>query len=269
VKGKLGYMFKRGREKDSLENQIAAFLSLPILYNSYVKICDIERDFDVVVVATGTTDFAKERGIFSNSLNIFARTATIIGNFEASSVRMWLNNEYAKNGFAYVMPFSTSEARVTLMINNISNRELEFYWKEFLRTEGIEYKMTETRDLEHNLGFVDPVKMDNIYFIGDAAGLTDDFIGFGAISAVESGFMAARDIANNLDYLKSIKPYIDHRTKLHELRKTLNAMDNRELDRLLMFLGLPVIKQFVYNNPMFKVKRAAVIARAFNSLNRG
>lgn len=206
VKGKLGYTIKRGRDKDSIENQIAGRLDSCIQYDSYVTIGDIEKEFDYVVVATGTSDFAKERGVFSDSFNIFARSATIIGDFNENAVRMWLNNDYAKNGFAYVMPFNKKEARVTLMINNIAFHELNFYWELFLRTEGINYTMTETRDMEDNLGVVNPLCIGNIYFVGDAAGLVDDFIGFGVISAVESGFMAARSIVKNIDYIKLMKP---------------------------------------------------------------
>jgi len=255
VKGNLGYVLMRGREKDSLENQIFASLNIPVQFDTYGTIKNLQRDFDYIVAATGSCDGAKEMGIFNRDFNVYSRSATVLGNFNETHVKMWLNTEYAKNGFAFTMPFSKSHARLTLLINNIPHQEISFYWNEFLKTENIKFNMIEIRDLEHNLGQTYPLNIDNVYFVGDAAGLVDNFVGFGVTAAIESGFIAAKSILRNLNYTKLMEPYINNRKKLYEFRKSLNIMDNDELDRLLMFIGTPLIKQFIYNNPFLKYKK--------------
>ena len=43
-------------------------------------------------------------------------------------------------------------------------------------------------------------KIDNIYLVGNSAGLIDDFLGFGAVNAIESGILAAHSIVKGVDY---------------------------------------------------------------------
>ncbi|TYQ17971.1 UNVERIFIED_CONTAM: flavin-dependent dehydrogenase [Acetivibrio alkalicellulosi] len=269
VKGNLGYVLMRGMEQDSLENQIFSSLNIPVLFDTYGTIKDLQRNFDFIVVATGSCDGAKEMGVFNRDFNVYSRSATILGNFNENHVKMWLNTEYAKNGFAFTMPFSKNHARLTLLVNNVTKDELEFYWNQFLKAEHIPYNMIEVRDLEHNLGTVYPLNKDNIYFVGDAAGLVDNFVGFGVIAGIESGFIAARSIIGNLNYTKLMKPYLDSRKKLYEFRKSFNILDNNELDRLLLLLGTPLVKQFIYNNPILKVQRMWMLPKLFNKINKG
>ncbi|MDQ2085575.1 NAD(P)/FAD-dependent oxidoreductase [Herbivorax sp. ANBcel31] len=268
VKGNLGYVLMRGMEKNSLENQIFSLLNIPVLFDRYGTIKDLKRVFDFIIVATGSCDIAKNMDVFDRDFNVYARSATILGNFDETHIKMWLNTEYAKNAFAFIMPLSKDHARLTLMVNNISHHELPFYWDRFIKTENIKYNIIEIRDLEHNLGSVYPLKKDNIYFVGDAAGLVDSFVGFGVIAAIESGFISARCILENLNYNNLMKPYLDNRKKLYEFRKSINTMDNNELDRLLMLLGTPLIKQFIYSNPFFKIQRVWKLAKLFNGINK-
>ena len=75
-------------------------------------------------------------------------------------------------------------------------------------------------------------------------------MGFGAVNAIESGILAAKSIVKGLDYNELIKPMKKHVTKLHEFRKALNSFDNKDLNRLITFLGLPVVKQLISTIPL-------------------
>ena len=149
-------------------------------------------------------------------------------------------------------------------MNDISWRELDHYWKKFLDTEGISYSIIELKDSEHKCGVVRPFNTGNIYITGNAAGLTDDFVGVGAFNAIESGLLAARAIARNLDYNKLVAPIFKNVSKIHEYRRVFNDFHNRDYDKSLAIVNLPPIKQLIYNNPLFKLSHASFIMKALH-----
>lgn len=268
VRGKVGYIFKENGEEDSLEGQIANQVNLSVDFDHYVNIEDIKNDFDYIVCANGDETLAKKLNIWNPTLHTYIRISTVLGDFKVNSITMWNNKEYAKNAYCYLLPYDKDRGTLVFSATNISYEELDFYWNQFLRKENIQYKIIETRDVQKNIGFVYPLQIDNIYFVGDAGGLTDDFLGFGAMRGIESGILAGRCIANHLDYDKSMEPIIKDLKRNHEFRKAFNHFDNKDLDRLIAFLGLPIIKQFIYNNPYYKVSRYAPIVKFYNQLKQ-
>lgn len=264
VRGNLGYIFMRGEEKDSLENQLARWIKSCIVFDTYVDIEDIKKDFDYIVAATGDESVAKKLGVWTTTLNVFTRVALVLGKFEPDSTIMWMNREYSKSCYAYLSAHGLKDARILLSVDNITGNEIDFYWEQFVRKEKIEYKIKEIKDIESSLGYVTQPVVENVYLVGNGAGLIDDFLGFGAISAVESGILAARSIAGNLDYIKLIEPVRNYVNTLREYRKVLNEFDNREFDRLISFLGFPVINKLLYNNPFINGNCFAFAAKAYN-----
>ncbi|MCX7921695.1 MAG: NAD(P)/FAD-dependent oxidoreductase [Clostridia bacterium] len=271
VKGNLGYLFNRGREAYTLEKQIAAQVDLPIYFNSYISKEEIEgfqSKYDHIVVATGGSDIVRQFRMMTVTFQSVSRIATVIGDFRTDCVNMWLNTEYSNHAFAYTVPIGPKEARLVLLADNICPREMDYNWEKFLESEQIQYRIVETRDLQNMLGLVMPMHNGNIYFVGDSGGCVDDFLGFGMLNSIESGFIAARCIINKRDYNEEMKPFYQHLEKLNEFRKSMNTLENKDMDRLIFLLGLPGIKQFVYNNPFFNIKDYTFIARMFNNLQR-
>ena len=268
VRANLGYVVKRGREANSLENQLGEKINSTVVFNKFIELNEIADDFEYIIVATGNNTIAKEMRLWTPTFNTLNRIATILGDFNTESANLWLNTKYAKNAFAYLLPNSSKEASLTLIVNGITHHELDFYWKEFLVTENINYKITQTMDAEHNCGFINPFHSGKVYFVGNTAGLTDDLIGIGSFNAIESGIFAARAILQNLDYNKMVWPIYKDMIKLHELRQTMNSFNNHDLDYFVSFLGLPVIKQFIFRNPLFRLKQTFPMAKLYNSLKR-
>jgi digeranylgeranylglycerophospholipid reductase len=264
AKGGLGYLFMRGIEEYSLECQIAKEVDLPVTFDSYIELKDIKNDFDHVVVATANSIIARQLNVWNDTFTTIARIATVVGDFRINSSTLWLNTEYSKNAFCYLIPNSAKEATLTLIVNNISAYELDFYWKEFLFKENIKYTIIETKDVPFDCGFADKYKIDNVYLSGSAAGFTDDLIGCGAFNAIETGMLAARSIAFNADYNKLVQPLIKDLIKLHELRKMMNTFDNNNFNRFVSFLRVPLVKQYMYCNPFFKLRQLEPIARLRN-----
>ncbi len=266
-KGNLGYLYRKGEDKLSLENQLAAYINFPIAFDRYVSIEDIKGLFDFIVVATGDCRIAKSfNNIWTGTFNCFTRVATVLGNFETNSVKVWINTEYAKNCSCFLVAVSKEQGYIVMTVNNIAFNELEHYWKIFLQKEGINAQIVEISDHEQNIGYTTPVQFENIYFAGNPAGMVDDLFGFGAFNSIESGILTARAIAESSSYSELLLPIRNDVKVLHEYRKAFNVFENKDFDRLLSLISLPLVKQFIYNNPLYKAKTAAFLASIYNKL---
>lgn len=265
ISGKFGYSMKRGIDPESIENQIAARAGVDILFDRYTELSQLEDKFDKIVVATGNNVIPNRLGAWTDTFTAMARFATALGEFDPGTLEIWFDTRYAKNAFCYMVPLSNKQASIVLCVDNISNREIDVYWNEFIETEKIKYKIIEVRDGQHRCGDVNPYNVGNVYFTGNAAGLTDNFAGFGIFNAIESGLLAAGAIAENLDYNKLIRPIRKDIAAIREYRKAVNFFENKDYDHLLSFLKLPLIRQYIYNNPFFKVSQGK---RVFKALNR-
>lgn len=267
-RGSLGYIFKRGYGNDAVEKQLLNYLKSPISFNKYIEAADIKSEFDYVVVANADNITAKKFGIWTDTFNANIRVATVLGKFRTGDVVMWLDTEYTKNGFSYLIPKSAKEASMVQIVNGITGYELDYYWKEFLFSENIDYYISGTTDAEHDCGFVQPMQVGNLLFVGNAAGLTDDLIGCGGLNAIESGVLAARAMVYGKDYNTLAEPIFSDIVKIHEFRKAFNSLDNNNLDSLIKVLGLPLFKNAIYNNPLFRVSDNYGIITHYNSFIR-
>ncbi len=266
IRGHLGDIMKRGPESYSLENQIAAKANAPIVFDRYIEYEEIKDEYDHIVVATGSNLIAKQLGVWTETFIAQVRYGVVLGKFDTSTIMIWFNTSYAKNAFAYLIPSSQKEASLVLIVNGITYSEIDFYWNRFLAMESIDYHLVETKDVEHYCGFVDPLEKDGTFFVGNTAGFTDDFLGVGGINAIESGILAADAIAMNLDYKQLARPIFENIVKLHEYRKAINRLDNDDYDRIMTIVGVPVLKQFIYNNPFARAVQGAFLAKTFNHL---
>lgn len=265
-RGSLGYIFKRGYHNYATEKQLLNYIKSPITFNRYVEIEDIKDEFDYVVVADANSITPKKLGVWTETFNAQVRIATVLGNFKATEISMWMNTRYAKNVFCYLVPSSDKEAHLVQIVNGITSYELDHYWKEFLLNENIHYYISSTTDTEHDCGFVEPRQVGNVLFTGNAAGLTDSLLGCGGLNAIESGMLAARAMVYGKDYTALTEPIFQDILKLHEFRKAMNTFGNDRINRLVKMLGLPLLKKGIYNNPFFKVSHTSHIIKLYNSI---
>ena len=262
IKGNFGFFLKRGRDKDSLPMQLFSHLKTSkINFNTYGDIDPLAKEFDYVVVANGNTVFTNQLGCWYPTIKTYIRGAVLLGDFDPNNLIMWINKDYCKSGYAYLSPFNSKKASVILVVTDVNEKEIDHYWKAFLDYENINYTIVEEFKQAHDTGFAYPHKVDNIYFVGNAGGAIDPFLGFGQLNSIEMGVMAARSIANGDDYERLLKRVTKHNQQLYQMRKAFNTADNDTYDSLLASIGFPGIRHLLYNTRFDVVKNFARIYR--------
>jgi digeranylgeranylglycerophospholipid reductase len=251
VKGNLGYFFKNSKETDSLKLQLFEKLkNTRIIYNELGDYEKLLPQFDYVVVATGNPKYADELGCWQEWFQAFARGAVVLGDFDPNTLVMWINKDYCKNGYVYLTPFNEKKASIVQIVPNVNEKEIDHYWELFIDTENIKYSIIEEFKLEHKAGFVYPHQMDKLFFIGNAGGGVEPFLGFGHVNALTTGVAAARSIAEGRSYEEQIKPFIDRNIQMRQFRKVFDKMGNKVYDDLIWSIGIPGINQLIYKTPI-------------------
>jgi len=183
----LMYLVKRGRAKGSidksLENQ-AKVNKIKILYNSHLK------PQEANIIATG---FKKPTFIATGIKFRFKHpdkaVVLIDNNFSLRFYSYFIVNDNVGE-ITCVNPFKA----------NIKTR-LNLTIKKFEKILNIKVKNIEERfSGVVNFDFLEKTKINNQYFIGEAAGFQDHLAGFGMVYAFKSGYYAAKSIIENLDY---------------------------------------------------------------------
>lgn len=249
VKGNLGYFIKRGFDSSDIKMQLYSKLrKTQILFEENADYAALTNKFDFVVIATGTPDFANEIGCWQQWFNGYIRGAMVLGDFDPNTLIMWMNRDYAKAGFAYLCPFDNKSASIILVLSDVTKKEAGYYWDLFLYTENIKYTIVEGFIQEHPGGYVYPHKVGNMYFVGNAGGALDTFIGFGVFNSIAMGVMAARFI-------------IKKNLQLYQFRKSYNSFTNEGYDALITSIGLPGIKNLIYNSPLNIIKYGSYLLK--------
>jgi len=254
TKGNHGYAFLKGIAENSLEHQLAAYLDVPIEFDSDIKIQDVKKDFDYIIVAAGDRTIPNALNLWTTTFMAKCRLATISGSFDQNTLVFYLNKSYGKNGYGYLLAKNANEAELLLAVSDITTDKMDYYWNEFLITENIKTQVIQYHNFEHTIGYPSTNQFENIYFAGNSGGMIDDFLGFGTLRAIESGILAARSIVQNKDYNKLLEPLKKEVKQLYEYRKMLNVLTNKDLDFDMSIIATPGLKQMIYNNPLYKAK---------------
>ena len=262
IKGNLGYFFKRSKEPDDIKNQIFSKLkNTKIVFNTASDYEPLSKQYEHLVIANGNINFTNELGCWMEWVNTHVRGAVVLGDFDPNTLLVWLNKNYSKNGYAYLSPFDSKKASLILVVTDVNEKEIDYFWELFLHTENIKYTIVEEFKLSHKSGNAYPHKVDNIFLTGNAAGTIDPFLGFGVLSSVVTGVMAARAIAENRDYEKLINPIVKDNLQLYEFRKAFNTLNNSSYNALISSIGIPGLKHLVYFTPINFVKIGAAFLK--------
>lgn len=255
VEGNFGYLFKRGREKTSIKNEMFSKLNnTKVVLNELADYQKLSQKYDHVVIATGNSNFSEELGCWQDWFIAYEKIAVVAGSFDPNAIIMWINKDYAKNGYIYLAPLDDKKAYIVMVVPDINERQIDFYWQLFLDRENIKYTIIEEDTLKHKAGLSYPYQVGNIYIAGTSVGALDPFLGFGQLSSMKTGAMAAKSIAKGKSYEKLIEDIIKNNIHSYEFRKAFNRLSNKGYDRLLTFLNLPAIKYLTYDTQLDVLK---------------
>ncbi|AEF94803.1 FAD dependent oxidoreductase [Desulfotomaculum nigrificans CO-1-SRB] len=257
VQGHLGYTVLRGQEEQSAECQLARILKTPIKFECPVKPEDLLKKFDYLVIADGTGHWAKKLNIWQSLFKCWIRGATVLGRFNPREVRIWINTNYCKSGFVYLVPLSTDRASLILIASYITHGQLDHYWQTFIEQEKIFPEMINKWDMEFETGLVYPHRVGNTFFIGNSGGFVTSWIGMGLFSCVASGVEAARAIAGQGDYEKSMKFHQAVMEANATMRRLWDRLNNRNIDRFIRIIGTPPLKQVFYQSNLNLIEKTS------------
>lgn len=269
IKGDLGYLFVRGREKNTIKNQLYSKLKKPkIRFNEFVNYEDLCRKYDYVVIATGNTNFTEELGCSYRLVTTYLRGAIVLGSFDPQELIVWINKDYTKDGYAYLTPFSDKKASLVLIVTDVNDKQINNYWNRFLLTENIKHTIVEEFKLKHSTGYIYPNSVGNIYFAGSSGGGIEPFLGFGQVNAITSGVLLARSIATGKSYEKQLKKIDEDTRNLHQFRKAFNRASNDDYDKIVTAVGFPGLKQLIYDSDINVIKTGGTIFKYMNKRAR-
>lgn len=251
IRGNLGYFFERSKHEKDIKVQIHAHLKkTKIINEKLTNYKTLLNGGSSIVLANGDATFSNEIGLWEQWIDASIYGALVAGCFDPSTMIIWFNKGYCKNGYAYLTPFDNKYASLVLIVTDTSKKEAGDYWKQFLFTEKIEYRIIQEYSFNYKCGNVFPHKADNIYLIGNAGGTTDSFLGFGIEASVYSGIMAARSIIKNLDFELLMQETAKKNRQAYEFRKAFNKLDNAGYDKLMSIIKNPFVKHLIYDSSL-------------------
>lgn len=256
VTGPLGHFLIRGKEENSVKNQLHNFVKSQVHFDSFVQPEDIHKDFDYIVVADGHWAAPKRYGIWREVMQTWVKGGVFTGDFEDDTLKMWLDNELTHGVYIYSAPYSKNKGVIAHVVQNIRHEELNGYWHRFLESRQIlkKYDLVESWELPHNAGLVTTNKVGKVLFVGTAGGGVEPFLGFGQFNAIAQGVMAAKSIVRGIDINHLIKAFKNKSMQLLVLRKLLNAATNKDFDRLLTAMKTPGFRSMVYKTNIDIIK---------------
>ena len=262
ITGNFGYFTKRDQEENSIKKQLFAQLKkTEVLLNREVNYKQLIGEYDYVVAADGKPDIAEELGCWTDWIRGYIKGAVIEGEFNPNELVIWLDQTYCKNGYAYLTPFSSKKASISLYVPYTDVNEIDHYWDKFIQKEQIKSRIVETFKVYHCSGQVYPHRVDNLFLAGNTGGAIDPFLGFGQIKSISMGGMAARAIIEGSDYEKLIRQFYKSTLNLYELRKSFNTITNKQFDFIVKSLGFPGVKLIIYDTPLNVIKYGAFVLK--------
>ncbi|MCG8400680.1 MAG: NAD(P)/FAD-dependent oxidoreductase [Firmicutes bacterium] len=247
VTGDLGYLMERGQGPNSVEVQLAEQLRAKIKYDIQADHRTLAAEYDSVVVADGAALAARDLKVWETTVSAWVKGVVLLGRFDPGTAVLYFDTGYARHGFGFMAPFSNRRAVLMLIVPDIERTELSTYWDRFLDREKFHPEIIESFELHHVSGFSTRQRVNNIFMVGNSGGFTDSFLGHGLFAGMSGGALAARAIAEGLDFERMVAPIMRQMARLQIFREAFNTMDNAGIDRLVRILTLPGVARLVYN----------------------
>lgn len=255
------YYFKRGPEKDSIENILLKKLpkkNACVLFESCIASLDIKKKQvtevtlkkphekitakpKYIIGADGSeSDLRKRIQIKTNIYARFRGVGVIVKSKKLNEIphaKIYFDKRLAPGGYIYSGSIK-NESFYCVVVDDIFSKEKKLRKNLKMFLEQNVNRQIITKNYFGGIGssgvFNNHIK--NVLFIGGAALLHDPFLGYGLNYAVESAYIAAQAIIKNK--LQMYKKYVNvtqqEITEMNTIRQIWRKADNAFFDRLLL-----------------------------------
>lgn len=238
INGHLGYTNIRGRHEEAFEQQLASQINTKIHYDSSVSYEELRKDYTHIVLATGDANYALEQKNFRHDLSAIIRGATIEGEFNKTTIYVWVDHNLAPFGYAYIIPFSQNKANIAISYpdyKGLGNWNTNHYWERTIERaqEQLKQSFRITDHFEvsnYMIGTSIYPRLGNTFFAGNCYGAIMPFLGFGQFTSILTGIYAAYDIVGLRKYDQLTKPLKKSYEQSLILRKTFEKLKNPSFD---------------------------------------
>jgi len=264
----LGYFLKRGKEKDSVKGQLFSQIhKSKIVLGEKQDYKLLSKKYDYVIIAEGRPEPSQELGCWDDLVSGWVKGATVTGDFDPTELIIWINRAYGRSGYAYLTPYDNKKASISLFVPYTKEeKEIDYYWDLFPKTENIKYHLLDEYKITHFSGYVYPHTVENFYLVGGAGGSVTPFLGFGQMNSIIMGALAAKSIAEGIDFEKLIANIPKKVASMYEFRKSFDVVGNKEFDTIISALGIPGIKHLIYFTSLNVVKMGGNFIRSKHKL---
>lgn len=240
VNEQLGFINIRGRHQHSFEQQLANQVKSKIFYHSEASYEDLLQEYTHVILATGDAQYAVKLNNYHVDRAVTLKGATVEGEFERSTIHIWFNNKIAPRGYAYILPFSNTEANVVISYPQLgpkikNDHEL---WNTFYQvvctTLKQSLKVTDQFHIkDYLIGSCKYPRIGNTFFTGNCFGSLMPFLGFGQFTSLLTGIYAAYDLCGLGKYEVLTKPLMKKYRNSLVLREIFEKIDNPFQDMIV------------------------------------
>lgn len=205
----------------------------------------VRKKTDILIGADGPASIvAKSAGIFGTRKFYAGHQAILTGSFDKETFTTWFGSAAAPGFFAWSVPENESVSRVGVAVKGNPH---EFFAR-LKQKIGGEIKEVQAGAIPvHDPNGV--VEKNNVFLVGDAAGLVKNTTGGGIITGMWSSKILAESILTGTNYTKNLKP-LKRELWIHQkLRNALNKFSDDDYNRLVRWMNNQKVKKILCEHP--------------------
>lgn len=225
-----------------LEHKFLGFSNNVAVFKNKDK--TVKFPFDILIGADGPfSSVGKCAGLVKKRRFLVGNQATIRGSFNRETFSAFFGRNVAPNFFAWAVPESEKVCRVGLASEKGSSLLFEK-----LR------KMFPGKIIERQAGPI-PVfqskkfHKNNVFLVGDAAGMVKNTTGGGIITGLWSADILAGCINSKKSYSRALSPLLRELQIHAKLRRMLNRFSDSDYENLINYMSSPKVKSVLHNYP--------------------
>lgn len=266
----LGFINIRGRHQLSFEKQLADQVKSQIFYHSDHSYETLQQEYTHVILATGDAQYAVKLNNFKVDRAVTLVGATVEGEFNRSAIHIWFNNKIAPKGYAYILPFSETEANVVISYpqSSLKNENDHTLWENFYELVCTALKQSlkivdQFHVKDYLIGCCTYPRIGNTFFTGNCFGSLMPFLGFGQFSSLLTGIFAAFDLCGLGSYEELTRPFIKKYKNSLVLREIYEKLDNSFLDTIVSHMNGFLAERFLKTGHFPALRTISYILRPF------